>query len=500
LSASRGQSGWRYESETMSNVSPPQTGRRFVAVVKAGCPTCRLIAPVLAELDDAISLQVLTQDDVAAFAGVTQVIEDSRLEFSFHNKIQIVPTLLQFEDDQLVNRTEGWDRQAWRDITGAQALGAALVAHQPGCGSLSVGPGMAERLSLRFGALKLSAREIEVDESVDPVEVIYDRGWSDGLPVVTPTDIRIARMLAGTHRKPDEEVGLIPPNLVTCTIEKAAINAVMAGCRPEYFPVVLGALETMLEPEFSLHGLICTTWFSGPTIIVNGPIAKQIGLNSKGNVFGQGNRANSTIGRAVQLIIRNVGGGRPGEIDRAVFGHPGKVGFCFAEDESDGDWQPLNESRGFAAGTNTVTAFHGDGVHGIRAHRADDARSLTASLAMGLVGVCHPKLYEWSGAILAISPDHYAVYQREGWGREQIEAGIIEALRKPGSELVEGAGGVAEGIAKSRADEWVDKFHPGALLVVRAGGPGSLLSAVIGGWAAMRRPHEVQPVTREIRI
>src|SRR5574341_1830961 len=140
-------------------------------------------------------------------------------------------------------------------------------------------------------------------------------------------------MLQGTRRRPDEIVGKIPPYLGTCTVEKVAINAVLAGCKPEYMPVLLAALEAALEPVFTLHGVLATTYFSSPIVIVNGPIARRIGMNSGINVLGQGNRANATIGRALQLVIRNVGGGRPGEVDRATYGNPGKVGFCFAEDE-----------------------------------------------------------------------------------------------------------------------------------------------------------------------
>ena len=142
-------------------------------------------------------------------------------------------------------------------------------------------------------------------------------------------------MLSGTRRNPEEVVGRIPPNLTECTVEKVAINSVMAGCKPEYMPVLLAALEAALDPIFTLHGLLCTTCFSGPIIIVNGPITEKIGMNWGINALGQGNRANSTIGRALQLIVRNVGGGIPGEIDRATLGYPGKIGFCFAEDETD---------------------------------------------------------------------------------------------------------------------------------------------------------------------
>ena len=239
-----------------------------------------------------------------------------------------------------------------------------------------------------------------------------------------------------------------------------------------------------------MHGLLATLWFSGPVIIVNGPIAKRIGMNSGGNALGQGNRANATIGRALQLVIRNVGGGIPGEIDRAVLGNPGKYTFCFAEDESDPDWIPLNVARGHARGTSTVTLFHGDGVQGVSAQRSRTPQALARSLAMGLCAVNHPKLCEWSNAILVISPDHYAIFREGGWGRREIEAGLRQALRRPGKDLVRGAQDVEEGIDPELAERMVDKFSEGGLLVVRAGGRGGLMSAVIGGWSAQRRKSE----------
>ena len=209
---------------------------------------------------------------------------------------------------------------------------------------------MAERLEAKHKGGVLVSRKIEVAADDDLEEMCHQRGWSDGLPVTPPTDVRVLRMLKGTTRQADEVIGKIPPYLAPCTIEKVAINAVMAGCKPEYMPVLLAVLEAALEPVFTLHGVLATTYFSGPVIIVNGPIAKQIGMNSGINALGQGNRANMTIGRALNLIVRNVGGGKPGEADRATLGAPSKIGLCFAEDESDAEWEPLSVARGFKRG------------------------------------------------------------------------------------------------------------------------------------------------------
>ncbi len=294
-------------------------------------------------------------------------------------------------------------------------------------------------------------------------------------------------MLGGTERKPDEIVGSIPPNLSPCTVEKVAINAVMAGCKPEYMPVVLGVLEAALDPLFTMHGLLCTTHFSGPLVIINGPVAKSIGMNSGVNALGQGNRANATIGRALQLIVRNVGGGIPGAIDRATLGNPGKYTFCFAEDESDPAWEPLAQRRGIAAGKNAVTLFHGEGVHGFIDQKSRTPEELVRSLAMGLFGVGHPKLVRAGNAVLVLSPEHYRIFKDGGWSRRQIEDALYEALKRPGKDLAWGAQNVAEGISPKHAGELMDKFDPppDGVLIVRAGGPAR---SILGDHRRLARP------------
>ena len=468
----------------------------LLAVVKRDCPTCVLVAPVLAELA-AEGAVAVTQDDPAFPEGM-EPRHDGDLELSYRLDIGTVPTLIRFSGGREAERAIGWNRAEWRALTGNATLGENLPENQPGCGSLSVEFGMPERLAVRFGDIPLSARRIVVEDHDDPMEAAFDRGWTDGLPIVPPTDLRVARMLAGTMRAADEVIGEIPPNLAPCTVEKAAINAVMAGCRPDYFPTVLAAVEAALIPGFSMHGLLCTTHFAGPVIVVNGPVARRIGMNWGLNALGQGNRANATIGRAFQLIIRNVGGGRPGEIDRAMQGNPGKYTFCFAEDETDPDWTPLSVSRGIRPGASAVTLFHGEGVSGFVDQKSRTAAELTTSLAHYLWHVNHPKLCEFGGALLVLSPEHYLIYKAEGWGRDEIHEALWTALKRPGSDVVRGAGGLAEGMEPGREHEVIDKFREPTFLIARAGGPAGLFSAVIGGWTGMRMTGEVDPVTKEI--
>ena len=358
---------------------------------------------------------------------------------------------------------------------------------------------MAERLEAKHKGGTLRSRKIEFAEADDPVELAYARGWTDGLPVTPPTDERVLAMLKGTTRRADEVIGKIPPFLADCTVEKVAINAVMAGCKPEYMPVLLAALEAALEPVFTLHGVLATTYFSSPVIVVNGPIAKTIGMNSGINALGQGNRANATIGRALNLIVLNVGGGRPGEADRSTLGAPSKYTLCFAEDESNPEWEPLSVARGLPRGVSAVTLFQGHGPEAFVDQKSRTPEGLTRSFALSLVKMGHDRLTQSARAILVLSPEHYAIYKEAGWDRKRIERALYEATIRPGSAILAGADGVGEGVPASRANEQVPKFHEDGLMVVRAGGKAGLFSAILPGWLAGRNRLELQPVTKEIR-
>jgi thiol-disulfide isomerase/thioredoxin len=460
----------------------------FVVVVKQDCPTCQLVEPVLVQLADAAALAaVVTQDDptfpdlsdAGTAAGWTF---DEDLTISYLWDIETVPTLLRIEDGEEVERLVGWDRQQWEDLTGTPDLGPGLPDWRPGCGSLSVDPMRADELAGRFSSSGLRSRRVEFAELEDEFEAMWDRGWSDGLPLVPPTEARVARMLTGTTRAPEEVVAVVPPDLVECTVEKVAVNAVMAGCLPEHLPVVLAALEAACTREFNMHGLLATTFFSGPILIVNGPIRQRIGMNSGVNALGQGNRANSTIGRALQLVVRNVGGGQPGGVDRATLGSPGKLGFCFAEDEEGSPFTPLSVDRGLDAGVDAVTLFAGHGPTSIIDQRSRDPESLTRSFAAVLRANAHPKLPLKIDAVLVVSPEHGRIFREAGWGRQELMARLGELLLLDSDELVQGAGGMAEGIPADFAGMQLPKFREGGLLVCHAGGGAGLFSAVLGGW------------------
>jgi hypothetical protein len=469
----------------------------LVAIVKRDCPTCRLVAPVLADLAGGDEpLTVYSQDDPAFPDGV-KVVDDTTLDVSFALELETVPTLLRVDGGEIVARTEGWLRSDWEAFTGRAPLGTGLPGYRPGCGSRTLDPDVAAARADATGAARLGSRRIDLGEQEDDVEAAFERGWSDGLPVVPPTPERVARMVTGTPRDPGAVVAVVPPDLVECTVEKVAINAVMAGCRPEYLPVVLTAVEAACTDEFNMHGLLATTYFSGPVVIVNGPIARSIGMNSGMNVLGQGNRANATIGRALQLVVRNVGGGRPGEVDRATLGNPGKYTFCFAENEAGSPWEALHVERGLPADASAVTLFAGDGVRGMVDQLSRSPESLARSLAACLRAVPHPKMAFGFDAVLVVSPEHGRVFREAGWSKSRVRDELLALLQLDGDEMVRGAGGIAEGLPEGLAGVTVPKFGDDGLLIVHAGGGAGLFSAIIGGW--INGPGGSQPVTREVR-
>lgn len=469
----------------------------LIVVAKRDCPTCTLVAPVLGELARRGGLTVYSQDDPAFPETVSGVIDDTGLETSFRLGVEIVPTLVKMRGGQEVARTYGWSRSEWRRITGLPDLGADLPELRPGCGSKSVEGGVADVLQARYGNVRFDARKIEIDDEADDYEACFERGWSDGLPVIPPTPERVLRMLAGTTRQPSEVLGDMPPDYAPLTVEKVAINAVMAGAKPEYMPVILAVMEAVLDEAYCLHGTIATTQFVGPVVVVSGPIAKAIGMNWGVNALGQGNRANAAIGRTVQLVTRNHGGGRPGEVDRATLGNPGKLTFCFAEDEEDNSWESWAVERGIAKDKSAVTVFAGDGIQGIADQLSREPDSLARTFAAALRQVQHPKQMRGADAILVVSPEHERVFRLAGWSKARLKQELDALLTFPTAEVVRGADGIATGVAPPKVPTTHKKFRDGGLHIVRAGGKAGLFSCIISGWAASGGTGS-SPVTKEV--
>ena len=494
--------------------------------LKHDCAACELTAPVVERIAGALSASGLdvvaisqsNGTDTAAFAAryglsFTTVL-DAELDVSDAYGFDAVPALVLTASDAVVLATmEGWSKAEFRELVALAAKrcgsappaieldGETLPEQRPGCASRIHDPDVARRLAVRRGDEQLASRRIRVPVATDKDEFdfLFDRGLSDGLPVVPPTEARVLRMLEGTPRAATDVVAHVPPNLAPATVEKVAINAVMAGCRPEYLPVVLAAVEAACSDAFNLHGVLATTYFVGPLIIVNGPIRHEIGINCGPNAFGQGTRANSTTGRALQLLVRNVGGGRPGEVDMATLGQPGKVGACIGELEEESCWEPLHVERGFERGQSTVTVFAAEAPRAIRDQLSRSSRSLAASMGLSMESIAHVKLHGMDQALLVVSPEHARTFARDGYTRDDVRARIQEVTARPLRELLPSEDCHKGMRPQALPQDWLDahgqptpaalerriaKFsRPENILIMVAGGTAGKFSAAVGGWA-----------------
>ena len=283
-----------------------------------------------------------------------------------------------------------------------------------------------------------AARTFQVEDDWVAVNELYqDRGWTDGLPIIPPTEDRVAEFLLRTDRDRREVVAVLPPRQGEATVERLAINAVMAGCRPEYFPVLLTAVEAVADPAFNLDAVQATTHPVTPLLIVNGPIAKEIGLNGGYNAFGQGWRANLTIGRALRLVLMNVGGGSPGTGDRSTQGSPAKIAYCVAENEEANPWEPLHVEAGFDREESTVTAVPCEGPHNIQDHYSTTGLGILRTIAGAMGQAGSNNLLDRGWPVLSLGPEHAATIARDGYSKQAVKEFIFEHGRFPLGRLGE---------------------------------------------------------------
>jgi hypothetical protein len=276
------------------------------------------------------------------------------------------------------------------------------------------------------------ARAFQVeDDSLAINELYMERGWTDGLPIIPPTDARVAEFLRWTDRGRREVVAVLPPRQGEATVERLAINAVMAGCRPEYFPVLVAAVEAVTDPAFNLDAVQATTHPVTPLLIVNGPIGREIGLNAGYNVFGQGFRANVTIGRALRLVLMNVGGGLPGSGDRSTQGSPAKIAYCVAENEDANPWDPLHVEAGFDRLDSTVTAVPCEGPHNIQDHYSTTGLGILRTIAGAMGQAGSNNLLDRGWPVLSLGPEHAATIARDGYSKRAVKEFIFEHARFP---------------------------------------------------------------------
>ncbi len=330
--------------------------------------------------------------------------------------------------------------------------------------------------------------ETEWEDVVQAIERCYELGWTDGLPVVPPTTERVQQFLDCAGRPVGEVLGSIAERRREISVGKVAANAVMAGCLPEYFPVVLAAIEAILDPSFNLIGPSSSLGGAGILVIINGPVIQDLGINCRNNLFGPGNRANSTIGRSIRLILMNACASIPGLFDRSILGHPGKFSYCIAENESETHWNPLHVERGFSPEESTVTVFACEGPRQVRmadrpqiilAGVADVASSLGTSMAnTGSVGDPAAVVRQGQIALVVAGPSNVW----EGWSKEDVGRHLSSRIRRSVADLkrVEVIPGGVEPGDEERFVPLVPS--PEDILVVSGGGQEGPSCAVIPSW------------------
>ncbi|HEV8614641.1 MAG TPA: hypothetical protein VGU22_04035 [Methylomirabilota bacterium] len=328
----------------------------------------------------------------------------------------------------------------------------------------------------------------------DAIEMCFAKGWSDGLPVVPPTEDKVRAMLQAARLEPGHQVGFVAHRAVAITAEKVAINAVMAGCLPEYMPVVVAAVEAIADPAWSYHGPGTSTAGAGVLTIVNGPIARQLDVNAGDNLFGPGWRANLTIGRAVRLVMRNVCGSRPGTLDRGTLGHPGKLSYVIAENETESPWTPLHVERGFRPEQSAVTVMAAEAPHQFYNQLSSTAEGVLTTLAdnmrisgnvMGQPHYC-----------LVLAGEHMRTIAADGWDKKRIRQFVWEHTQNSQAHLKRTQRMTGE---LSPDDETTMRpliATPDDILVVAAGGRAGAFSAFIPGWSSSKAS---RAVTKEVK-
>jgi AhpC/TSA family len=417
--------------------------------------------------------------------------EDPPYETSRAYQLVSVPTAVLVDRAGTVAATvTGWDRAALVALIGqAEALLSAELPIpeatepllKPGCSSkAAIDPELAA-LSAQAGAA-----------GTDGIEEMFERGWTDGLPVVPPTPERVEAMLGGLDGS--VSLGLVPPDMGEATLERVASCAVLAGCHPAYFPVVVAACQAALDPAFNLHGQAVTTQPAGQLVVVNGPVRDAIGLNSGMGALGPGYRANLTIGRALRLLVTLTGGAMPGKLDRATQGQMGKVGFCVAEDEEASPWEPLHVERGFQPGQSVVTLIGSDAPLSISDHRSRTPEDLAWVLAWAAASAWSTNWWPLEDpSVFVICPEHAEMFRAAGWTKHRVRQFMFEAVHKPAGELRRGETTPFVHAADPAAEvpKWAS---PEAIVLIVAGGEAGRYSAVLGPCTGMGS----QIVSREV--
>ena len=327
----------------------------------------------------------------------------------------------------------------------------------------------------------LTSTAYDVADAFDANELFQRNGWTDGMPIVPPTEAGVRTFLAAAKLTAKATVGVEPVRRRRITAEKLAIAALMAGCLPEYMPVVVAVVKAMCEPQFGLHGSTASTGGSAPFIVVNGPIRTALGMNATHNVLANASRANATIGRSIRLFILNVLGGTPGQLDRSTLGHPGKFTFCIAEDEEDSPWLPLSVERGIPAGASAVTVLSAESPHQIMNEWTHDPREIIDTYAAAMrANMLTYSIWEGNYAIV-VPKQHRQIFAAAGWSKQNVREYVFETARVQRKEWRT----VGKAAVAGRKDE--DRIYralrtPDDLLVIAAGGPAGGFGVVVPPW------------------
>lgn len=337
--------------------------------------------------------------------------------------------------------------------------------------------------------------ESPASADVDLVEWYFEQGWTDGLPVVPPTAERLRAMIDALGGDPQRVETRIPPRWGVLTREVLAINLVLAGCRPDYAVVVRAAIMALATPHFNLHGVQATTHMAAPLVVVNGPIRQAIGLNAGANVFGSGHRANATIGRAIRLILLQVGGAHPGDLDKSTLGHPGKYTFCIAENEEASPWAPYHVEHGYRPDDSTVFGIAAEGPHSVTNHLANDPEGILDSLVSAMSTIAHNNAVSSGSCAVVLGPEHAATIAAKQWTRQDVRQYLWSHTTNTFDDIsFEGRYGR---IYNRNLPRWYRR-RPGARIPIVpspddihlfvAGGDAGRFSAFLPGWGHMSAP------------
>jgi hypothetical protein len=479
----------------------------LLAFLQTDCPTCRLIVPYLNALaKDAVPVRGWSQDDAELTREFVRQMDvafpvelDAGWVESKRFDVVTAPSLVLVDEAGVVIRMEpGFDKKVLNELAAffshepvADAYDGA-PASKPGCSSRHLeiaGEGESAAALDAFGPRAGAARRVDVPDDEDVFEYCY-RVFGDALPVIPPTPERIERMLAGVANDRLEVIGRIPPSYGAATVEKIAANAVMAGCEPKAMRVLIPLVRALCDERFNAHGVQATTQFAAPLIVVNGPVRRELGFHCRQNLFSNVARTNSTVGRALQLLLLNLGGARPDGIDMSVLGNAGKFSFCIAENEEESPWEPLHVELGFRPEQSTVSLFAAGSPHGISEQAARTARGVLKTLCYSLATTWSYRSCRAFEAFLVLCPEHVRTIQRDGWSKGEVREFLFENTGVPlrvydGEDP--GEGSAARSSYKEitiDGEPCYQKFAaPDAIKIIVAGGTAGKFSAILQSWA-----------------